>query len=83
MTVPWRTLDLSVVTDFFLCTDAANYDTMIVLSPCGITSRNVLLTPVFVRGVNHTSQFPYCVVAVYLVIYLVMSRILLMKITWR
>ena len=71
------------MTDFFLCTDAANYDTMIVLSPCGIPYINVFVMPVCAMNMHHISQFIGCLVAVDLTINPVVLRILLVKISRR
>ena len=83
LTVPWRGLDLFIVPNWFLCTDFSNDDTRIVLSPCGIMSRNFFFLPMCVSNVNHLSQFPYFLVAVSLVIPLVVLRMPIVKISRR
>ena len=38
--VTWRSVGLSVAPNWFLCTDAANDDTVIIFYPCGVPSKN-------------------------------------------
>ena len=49
LTVLWRSVCFFVVTNWFLCTDAANDDTMIVLCSCGIPPNTFSVIPEFVR----------------------------------
>ena len=37
--VSWRSLVVRVAPNWFICTDAANDDTRIIFSSCGVTSR--------------------------------------------
>ena len=80
LTVPWSSLGLYVAPHWLLCTDAANDDTRIVFSSCGITLNNLFVMPVCVSNVHHISQLPDFLVAASLVITLVMLRMLLVKI---
>ena len=81
--VLWSSLYLFVVPNLFLCTDAANDYTTIVLYLCGVISRNFLLIPVCMSNMHHLSQFPECLAAVTLEIPLVMSRMPLVKMSRR
>ena len=83
LTVTWRSLDLRVAPKSFLRTDVANDDTRIIFSSCGVTSRIFLMIPVCLRNVHHLSQLPDFLVAVDLLIPLVVSRMLIMKISRR
>ena len=51
LAVSWRSLDLFVTPNQFLCTDAENENTMIVLYYCGIPSGNLSLMPVCASNV--------------------------------
>ena len=82
MTVPWRSLDLFVVPNWFLCTDTANDDT-IFFPPYGIPSRDLFSVPVCVRNVHHMYQFPDYLVVVAMVIPSVMLRMPLVTISRR
>ena len=62
--VLWRGLYFFIVPNRFLCTYAANDDTMIVLYPCGITARNMFLMPVCVSNVHHLSRLSDLLVTV-------------------
>ena len=55
--VPWRSLDIFIVPNWFLYTDAVNEDIRIVLSPYGIPSINLFLMPACVRNLHHHSQW--------------------------
>ena len=83
LTVLWRSLGLRVAPNWFLHTDAANEDTMIFFSPCGIPPRNVFVMAVCVRNVHHIYQLADCLVAVALAITSVVLRMLLVKISRR
>ena len=83
LTVPCRSLDFFIVSNWFLCTDAANEHTRIVLYPYGITSRNLLLMPVGVTNIHNLPQLLDCLVTVDLAITLVLSRIPLLTISRR
>ena len=72
---------MRVAPNWFLHTDAANDDTMIVFYPCGIPYRSVFVMPVCVRNVHHISQFPDCFIEVVLEIPSVVSRMLLVTIS--
>ena len=74
-------MGLRIAPNWFLCADAANDDTGIVFYPCGIPSRNLFVMPVCVRNVHHISQFTDYLVAIALDIPLVVSMILLVKIS--
>ena len=49
LTVPWRIICFLVVTDWFLCTEAANDDMRIVLCSCGTPPRNLSAMPYFLE----------------------------------
>ena len=83
LTVPWRSLGLRVAPNWFLCTDSANDDTMIVLYFCEITPRNLFMMPVCVRNVKHLSQLSDCLVAVAVAILSVVLRMLIVTISRR
>ena len=83
LAVIWRILDFFVVPNLFICTDAANDNTKIVLFSCGIPYRNLFFMPMCVRNVHHLYQLPDCLVAVDLVIPLVMLRMSLVEISRR
>ena len=53
-----------MVPNWFLCTDSANDDIIIVLAPCWIPFNNFSYTPVCVSNSYHLSQLPYLLVAV-------------------
>ena len=79
--VLWRILYFFVVPKLFLCADAVNDETNIVFSPCGVLSMNLFLMIVCVSNVHHLFQFPEFFVAVALAILLVVSRMLLVKVS--
>ena len=83
LTVPWRSFCLHVAPNWFIRTDAENDDTSIFLCTCGILSSNLFLVPVCVVNVHHIYQLPDLLVAVALAIPLVLSRMLLVKISRR
>ena len=80
LTFPRRSLDFFVVPNLFFCTYFANDDTVIVLYPCGITYRNLILVHVCEINVPHIYRFPYCLVKVALEITSAMSRMTLVTI---
>ena len=53
LTVPCRSSDLSVVPNIFIHTDDVNDNTRIILSPCGISSRNLFSMHVCVSNMHH------------------------------
>ena len=83
LTVFGRSLDFLVAPNWFLCTDATNYNTRIFLYPCGIPSRNLFSVPVYVRNLQYLSQLPDCLVQVDLAIPLVVLIIPLVTISRR
>lgn len=60
----WKSVTLFVVPKWFLPTDAANYDTIVVLDLCWIESRNLSSTPACVGNVHHLYYFPECLIIV-------------------
>ena len=69
-----------VVPNWFLCTDAENYYTSVILSLCWIPSSNFSSMRVCVRNVHHVFQLTDSLVAVALNIPLVMPTNLVAKI---
>ena len=67
LTVPWMSFFFLVMPNWFCCTEAANYETRIVLCSCGIPSRNLSVIPECLRNENHLYQFPDRLVLVALV----------------
>ena len=55
LTVPWRSVCFLVVLNWFLCTDAANDNTSIVLCSCGIPPKHFSVMPECVRKFHHLS----------------------------
>ena len=72
-----------VVTNWFLCTDVANYGTMLVLCYCGIPPKNFYGMPDCVRNVHHISKLPDFLAVVPLAVPLDVSRMTLMIIPKR
>ena len=60
----WRSICFLVMTRWFCCTDAANYDTRIVFCYCGTPPRNSSAITECLRNVHHIYKLPYCLVAV-------------------
>ena len=83
LTVPWRTIIFLVVPNWFLCTEAANDDTRIVLCSCEIPPRNLYAIPECLRNMLHLYQFPDCLVTVDLAMPLEASRLPLAMISRR
>ena len=81
LTVLWRSLDLFVVPNWFLCTDVSNDDTRILLSTCGIPYRNLFLMTMCVRNMQHLSHLLDCLATVTLAITSFVLRITLVKIS--
>ena len=82
LTVTWRSVDLFVVPNWFICTDAANDDTSVVLAMFWIPSRNFSSIPACVRNVHHISQLSDWLVSVSLDIPLPVSMTLLEAVVW-
>ena len=80
LTVSWRRVFFFVVPNLFICTDATNYDTVIVLCSCGIPQKKFSMIPDYVRNLHHLSQLPDCLAQVDLDMPLVMSRMSLVMI---
>ena len=83
LAVLWRSIYFFVVPNWFLCTDAANDDTMIVLCSCGIPFKHLSMIPECVSNVHHLSLLPDFLVAVDLEMTLVASRLSLAMISRR
>ena len=64
LTVPWISLVILVVTNWFLCTDDVNHDTSVTLDLCWSLSNNLSSTPACVINLHHLYQFPHFLVAV-------------------
>ena len=58
LTVLWRSVDFFVLKNWFLCTNAANDNTSVVVASFWILSKIVSLTPACVSNVHHVSLFP-------------------------
>ena len=56
--MPWRSVAIFVLKNWFLCTDATNDDAIVVLATCWSLSNNIYSTPACVRNVQNLSQFP-------------------------
>ena len=79
LTVPWRSFCFYVVSNWFICTYAKNYEKMIVLCCCGIPPNIFSMMPDSVINVHHLYQLPDCLDAVSLEFPLVaLSRLLVM-----
>ena len=77
LTVPWKSMALFFVPNWFPHNNAENSDTRVVLDPCWIMLRNFSSIPAHMSNMHHLSWFTYWLVAVDLEIPLVMSMIML------
>ena len=73
--VLWRSICFHVFTNWFLRTEAANYDTRVSSALVGPPPRNLFAIPVCLRNVPNLYQFPDCLFAVVLAMPLKESRL--------
>ena len=76
----WRGVCFFVVPKWFLCTDAANSDTMIVLFSCRIPPRNLSVITECVINMHNLSQLSIYLAAVAFEILLVTLSLLIVMI---